>query len=127
MDIANTKHRPDDPHVLAGERHCDPVEVANILIGALITKGTPPGRLYHAWLRGKIELATSTAQVRELADVLAPPRLQKFLDAAEASVIDENNRTRGAFPEESPSVSFPTDPTDNQILATAISGSGDLS
>lgn len=27
----------------------------NILIGALITKGTPPDSLYRAWLRGEIE------------------------------------------------------------------------
>ena len=33
----------------------------NILVGALITTGTPPDRLYQAWLRGDIELVTSTA------------------------------------------------------------------
>ena len=47
----------------------------NILIAALITKGTPPDRLYQAWLRGEIELVTSTAQIAEVADVLARPRL----------------------------------------------------
>ena len=47
----------------------------NILVGALITKGTPPDRLYRAWLRGDIELVTSTAQIAEIADVLARPRL----------------------------------------------------
>ena len=46
----------------------------NILIGALITKGTPPDRLYRAWLRGVIELVTSTAQLAEIADVLANRR-----------------------------------------------------
>ena len=56
----------------------------NILIGALITKGTPPDRLYRAWLRGEIELVTSATQMAELAEVLARPRLQKFLDADEA-------------------------------------------
>ena len=66
----------------------------NILIGALITKGTPPDRLYRAWLRGEIELVTSTAQMAELADVLARPRLQKFLDAAEVAAIVENIDTR---------------------------------
>ena len=60
----------------------------NILIGALITKGTPPDRLYQAWLRNEIELVTSTAQLAELADVLARPRLHKFLDADEAAAYD---------------------------------------
>ena len=44
----------------------------NILIGALITKGTPPDRLYQAWLRGEIELVTSTTQIAEMADVSRP-------------------------------------------------------
>jgi hypothetical protein len=30
----------------------------NILIAALITKGTPPDRLYQAWMRGEVELVT---------------------------------------------------------------------
>ena len=49
-----------------------------------IIKGTPPDRLYQAWRRGEIELVTSTAQIAELADVLARSRLQRFLDADEA-------------------------------------------
>ena len=35
----------------------------NILIAALITRGTPPDGLYRAWLRGEIELVTSAAQL----------------------------------------------------------------
>ena len=56
----------------------------DILIGAVITKGTPPDRPYRAWRRGAIELVTSTSEIAELADVLARPRLQRFLDADEA-------------------------------------------
>ena len=66
----------------------------NILIGALITKGTPPDGLYQAWLRGEIELVTSIAQIDELADVLARERLQKILDADEATAMVENIGTR---------------------------------
>ena len=32
----------------------------NILVSALITKGTPPDQLYQAWLRDEIELVAST-------------------------------------------------------------------
>lgn len=35
----------------------------NILVSALITKGTPPDQLYQAWLRNQIELVTSIAQI----------------------------------------------------------------
>ena len=98
----------------------------NILIGALITKGTPPDSLYQAWLRGEIELVTSTAQIRELTDVLARQPLQMFLDADESTAIVENIGTRAVILDELPSVSLSPDPMDNRILATAIMGGVDL-
>ena len=98
----------------------------NILIGALITKGTPPDRLYQAWLRGEIELVTSTAQIAELADVLSRPRLQKFLDADEVTAIVENIGARALILEEPPAVNLSPDPKDNPILAAAIAGKADL-
>lgn len=42
----------------------------NVLIAALITKGTPPDQLYQAWLRGQVEVVTSVAQLREIAENL---------------------------------------------------------
>ena len=98
----------------------------NILIGALITKGTPPDRLYQAWIRGKIELVTSTVQMAEIADVLARPRLQKFLDAVEAAAIIENMGTRALILDDLPGVSLSPDPKDNPILAVAITGKAEL-
>ena len=98
----------------------------NILIGALITKGTPPDRLYQAWLRGEIELVTSTTQIAEMADVLARPRLQRFLDADEAKAIVENIGTRALILDEPPAVNLSPDPKDNPILAAAIAGKADL-
>ena len=98
----------------------------NILIGALITKGTPPDRLYQAWLRGEIELVTSTAQMAEVADVLARPRLQEYLDADEAAAIVENIDTRALILDAPPDVDLSPDPKDNPILATAIAGKADL-
>ena len=98
----------------------------NILIGALITKGTPPDRLYQACLRGEIELVTSTAQIPEVADVLARPRLQKYLDAYEAAAILENIDTRALILDAPPDVNLSPDPKDNPILAAAIAGKADL-
>ena len=37
----------------------------NILIGALITKGTPPDRLHQAWLRGADQGQHSDARILE--------------------------------------------------------------
>ena len=98
----------------------------NILIGALITKGTPPDRLYQAWLRNEIELVTSTAQLAELTDVLARPRLHKFLDADEAAAIVKNIGSRALVLAELPLVRLSPDPKDNPILATAIAAEADL-
>ena len=98
----------------------------NILIAALITKGTPPDRLYQAWLRGEIELITSTAQIAEVADVLARPRLQKYLDADEAAAILGNIDTRALILDDPPEVDVSPDPDDNPILAAAIAGKADL-
>lgn len=94
----------------------------NILIGALITKGTPPDRLYQAWLRGEFELVTSMARLAELTNVLARPRLHKFLNADEVTAIVENLGTRALVLDEFPSVHLSPDPKDNPILAAAIAG-----
>lgn len=99
---------------------------SNVLIGALITRDTPPDRLYQAWLRGEIELVTSAAQMAELADVLARPRLQKFLDTDEAAAIVENIDARALILDDLPVVNVSSDPKDNPILATAIAGNVDL-
>ena len=98
----------------------------NILIAALITKGTPPDRLYQAWLRGEIELVTSTAQIAEVADVLARPRLQKYLNADDAAAIFENIDTRARILDDPPEVDLSPDPKDNPILAAAIAGKANL-
>ncbi len=98
----------------------------NILIAALITKGTPPDELYQVWLEGTFELVTSTDQMVELAAVLARPRLQRYIDADEAAALVENIDTRAIVLGAPPAVSLSPDPDDNLILAAAIAGKADL-
>ena len=98
----------------------------NILIAALITKDTPPHRLYQAWLKGEFELVTSAAQMAEVATVLARPRLQRYVDADEAAAIVENIDTRATILDAPPDVDLSPDPNDNPILAAAIAGKADL-
>jgi hypothetical protein len=82
----------------------------NILISALITKGTPPDALYQALPRGEIELVTSTAQLAEVAQVLARPRLQRYLDTDEAAAIVENIDARALVLDAPPDVDLSPDP-----------------
>ena len=98
----------------------------NILIAALITKGTPPDDLYQAWLKGEFELVTSTVQIAEVAEVLTRPRLRKYLDADEAAAIVENIDTRAHILAHPPNLDLSPDPKDNPILAAAIAGKADL-
>lgn len=98
----------------------------NILVSAIITSGTPPDRLCQAWLRGEIELVSSTAQIAELAAVLARPRLQRFVDAGQAAAIVANIGVRALVAEELPKVDLSPDPDDNAILAAAIAGRADF-
>ena len=98
----------------------------NILIGALITKDTPPDRLYQAWLRGEIELVISSAQIAEITDVLARPRIRQLIDAEEAAAIVENLDARAVVLDKPQPVDLSPDPKDNPILATAIAADADL-
>jgi len=98
----------------------------NILISALITRNTPPDKLYQAWLRGEIELVISDTQVAEIYDVLSRPRLRRFLDADEADAIVENIATRALIITELPVVNVSPDPKDNPVLASAIVGRAEL-
>lgn len=98
----------------------------NILISALIVKGTPPDRLYQAWLLGDIELVTSDAQIDELTNVLARPKLRRRVNPAEAAQMVVAIRQRATVLEDVPIVSRSPDPKDDMILATAVVGGADV-
>ena len=98
----------------------------NILVSALITKNTPPDELYQAWLRNDIELVTSDAQIDEVTDVLARPRLRKNVDSDEAA------QRVAAIHRHSIVLSWvqvtkrSPDPKDDPILAVAVIGNAEL-
>ena len=73
-----------------------------------------------------MELVASMAQRAELANVLVRPRLQRFLDADEASAIVQNIGTPAVILDQPPQVNLSPDPKDNPISAAAIAGRVDL-
>lgn len=59
---------------------------ANVLISAALARSpnAPSVLILDAALDGRLELITSPALLREIADVLARPRLRKYLTTDEA-------------------------------------------
>ena len=94
----------------------------NILVSALITKGTPPDQIYQAWLRNEVELVTSTAQIEEVADVLGRPRMRRYVDADEAAQMVAAIHQRVTVLRDVPVARRSPDPKDDAILAAVVAG-----
>ena len=98
----------------------------NVLVSALITRGTPPDQLYQAWEAGSFDLVTSTVQVAELARVLAYEKLRPYLHQEEAEALLESIGAVAEVVDDLPALDISRDPDDNAILATAVAGEADL-
>ena len=98
----------------------------NVLVSALITKGTPPDLLYQAWDAGTFQLVTSIEQLDELKRVIAYKKLRPFITLDEAEALLETIDAAAVVVEGIPDVDVSSDPDDNVILATAIAGEADL-
>ena len=96
-----------------------------ILIAALITKDTPPDRIYQAWRKRRFELVTSQWQLDEFRRVSRYPKLRKYLKPIEAGNLVNGLRHQARFLEELPDVDLSEDPDDNPLLAMAIAGEVD--
>jgi putative PIN family toxin of toxin-antitoxin system len=98
----------------------------NVLVSALITKGTPPDLLYQAWEAGSFQLVTSSPQLQELERVFAYEKLRPLITRDEAEALLKTIGAAALVVEELPDVDLSPDPADNVILATAIAGGTDL-
>jgi len=54
----------------------------NILLSALITRGTPPDQLYEEWRHGRFDLAPAERQLEELNRVSRRPFFWRDLNLA---------------------------------------------
>jgi putative PIN family toxin of toxin-antitoxin system len=98
----------------------------NVLVSALITKGTPPDLLYQAWDADTFQLVTSREQIDELRRVMAYKKLQSFIKPNEAEALLETIDAAAVVVGGIPNIDLSPDPDDNVILATAIAGKADL-
>lgn len=97
----------------------------NILVSALISKGTPPYALYQAWRAGKFALVTSSFQIAEARRVFEHDKLKKFVTPAEARAPLANIEADSIIVIPAEGAAFSCDPDDNVIIATAIAGTAD--
>ena len=91
-----------------------------VLIAALITRDTPPDRIYQAWRERRFDLMTSDWQLDELRRVSRYPRLRRFLSPAAAGRMVNGLRTHAVVLKDLPRVDASPDPDDNPVLAMAV-------
>ena len=96
-----------------------------ILIAALITRDTPPDRIYQAWRKRRFELVTSEWQLEEFRRVSRYPKLRKYLQPTEAGNLVNGLRHQARLLDDVPDVELSADPDDNPLLAMAIAGEVD--
>jgi putative PIN family toxin of toxin-antitoxin system len=96
-----------------------------ILIAALITRDTPPDRIYQAWRKRRFELVTSEWQLEEFRRVSRYPKLRKYLQPIEAGNLVNGLRHQAQVLDDLPDVELSVDPDDNPLLAIAIAGEVD--
>lgn len=100
----------------------------NVWISALLNPAGPPASLLQAWLDRRFQVATSPALLRELADVLARPRLRdryriagedaaRFIEllAEGATVVQTSGRVYGC-----------RDADDDTVIETAVRSGASL-
>jgi putative PIN family toxin of toxin-antitoxin system len=111
---------------------------ANVLVSAALSRDprAPSVLVLDAALDGRIELITSPALLREIASVLARPRLRRYLSIEEAErfVADLAGVTALTADPSSPHPAVSRDPDDDYLVAlahaadaeTIVTGDADL-
>ncbi|MEF8716922.1 MAG: putative toxin-antitoxin system toxin component, PIN family [Candidatus Accumulibacter necessarius] len=98
----------------------------NILVAALITRGTPPDKRYEAWRDGRFTLLTSDLQIEEIRRVTRREGIRFRIHQAEAGRLVNDLRRLATRIENLPTLDVSPDPYDNFLLAMAQAGQTDL-
>jgi uncharacterized protein len=97
----------------------------NILIAALITRGTPPDRLYEAWRDGRLIVFSSEMQIEEVKRVTRRESVRFQIHPAEAGRLVNDLRHAATLLVDLPTVDRSPDPYDNFLLAMAEAAQAD--
>jgi hypothetical protein len=91
----------------------------NVLIAALLTRGSPPDKLYEAWRDGRFELASCERQLAEINRVSRRPFFQQRFAPGVAGRMVNDIRALAHLCDPLPRVTRSSDPDDDFLLATA--------
>ena len=97
----------------------------NILLSALLRKDSPPDLIRRAWEAKRFTVVTSRWQLAELRRVSRYPRLRSLLRGHEVGRLMLRLERHAEVLDELPKVDLASDPDDNPLLATAITGEAD--
>jgi putative PIN family toxin of toxin-antitoxin system len=98
----------------------------NVLVAALITRGTPPDRLYEAWRDGRFTLITSELQLDEFSRVTRREGVRFRIHPAAAGRMVNDLRRLATVVQKLPRVDVSPDPYDNFLLAMADASEADI-
>ena len=92
---------------------------ANVLVAALLTRGTPPDKPYEAWRDGRFQLASCERQLEEINRVSRRPFFRKRLTPGVAGRMVDDVRALALMCDPLPKAAGSPDPDDDFLLATA--------
>jgi len=98
----------------------------NVLVSAAISPNGPPRQILTAWTDERFELIISPAVLDELADVLARPKLQRFITTTLAVAIIDGLATDAVIVQDTPEPpAISPDPDDDYLIALARAANAD--
>lgn len=98
----------------------------NVLLSALMTRGTPPGQLYELWRDRRFDLVSCELQLDEIRAVSRRTELRTRLNQSEVGTLVNLIRRLAIMVESLPEVVASPDPKDDFILALAQAARADL-
>lgn len=98
----------------------------NILLSALMVRGTPPDRLYEEWRHGRFQLASTERQIDELRQVVRRPFFLARLKASEVGRMVNDIRRLAMMCNTLPTIRRSPDPNDDYLLALCQAAGADF-
>jgi putative PIN family toxin of toxin-antitoxin system len=99
---------------------------ANVLVSALISQAGPPREIVMAWVEERFELVASPALLDELRDVLARPRLRRWVSTdVAAELVDGLTQDALVLDDPPAQPALTADPDDDYLIVLARAAGAD--